>query len=316
MAEKLKLNDHESESLIFNRRMLVAGIIIGLLITCLVSWMLYLQVYRYDYFAARSDGNRLHSQYVAPNRGLIYDRNGVLLADNRPIFNLTVVRETAGDIDVALDMLRSLINLSDDEIEQYRTRQSRRPVPHTSVPVRYQLTEEEIASIAVNQHLLPGFAVEAQLVRHYPFQEMAAHALGYVSEINRDELLATTEEQSNNYRGSQQIGKTGVEKTYEELLHGTVGYETVEKNNRGQVMRVLDRTDPIPGRDVVLHLDSKLQIAATEALGDRRGAVVAIDPATGGILAMVSKPSYDPNLFVTGISRAQLSALNASGHTP
>jgi len=316
MAEKLKLNDHESESLIFNRRMLVAGILIGLLITCLVSWMLYLQVYRYDYFAARSDGNRLHSQYVAPNRGLIYDRNGVLLADNRPIFNLTVVRETADDLDVALDMLRSLINLSDDEIEQYRTRQSRRPVPHTSVPVRYQLTEDEIAAIAVNQYLLPGFAVEAQLVRHYPFQEMAAHALGYVSEINRDELLAMTEDQARNYRGSQQMGKTGVEKTYEELLHGMVGYETVEKNNRGQVMRVLDRTDPGPGRDIVLHLDSKLQIAATEALGDRRGAVVAIDPATGGILAMVSKPGYDPNLFVTGISRAQLSALNASGHTP
>src|SRR5690606_40226284 len=154
--------------------------------------------------------------------------------------------------------------------EQYRTRQSRRPVPHTSVPVRYQLTEDEIATIAVNQYLLPGCAVEAQLVRHYPFQEMAAHALGYVSEINRDEVLAMSEEQARNYRGSQQMGNTGVEKTYEDLLHGTVGYETVEKNNRGQVMRVLDRTDPIPGRDIVLHLDSKLQIAANEALGDKR----------------------------------------------
>ena len=316
MAEKFKLNDHESETLIFNRRMVVAGVFIFLLVSALVAWMVYLQVYRHDYFSARSDGNRLHSQYVSPNRGLIYDRNGELLADNRPIFNLTVVRETATDLDVSLDLLRSAINLSDDDIEQYRVRQSRRAVPHTSVPLRYQLSEEEIASIAVNQHLLPGFAVEAQLVRHYPFREIAAHALGYVSEINREELDAMTPEQVANYRGTNQIGKTGIEKTYEELLHGQVGYETVEKNNRGQVMRVLDRTDPVPGRDIVLHMDSRLQAAAERALGDRRGAVVAIDPATGGVLAMVSKPGYDPNLFVTGISRAQLTELNRSGHTP
>ncbi len=316
MAEKLKLNDHERETLIFNRRMIVAGVFIFLLISALVSWMVYLQVYRYDYFAARSDGNRLHSQFVSPNRGLIFDRNGVLLADNRPIFNLTVVRETATDLDVSLDLLSAIIDLSDDDIEQYRVRQSRRAVPHTSVPLRYQLSEEEIASIAVNQHLLPGIAVEAQLVRHYPFEDMAAHAIGYVSEINKDEMTAMSAEEAANYRGTHQIGKTGIEKTYEALLHGQVGYETVEKNNRGQVMRVLDRTDPIPGRDIVLHMDAKLQAAAAQALGDRRGAVVAIDPATGGVLAMVSKPGYDPNLFVTGISRAQLAELNRSGHTP
>jgi penicillin-binding protein 2 len=316
MAEKFKLNDHERETLIFNRRMIVAGVFIFLLISTLIAWMVYLQVYRYDYFATRSDGNRLHSQYVSPNRGLIYDRNGMLLAENQPIFNLTVVRETAVDLDVSLDLLRSVIRLSEDDVEQYRIRQSRRPVPHTSVPLRYQLTEEEMASIAVNQHLLPGIAVEAQLVRHYPLREMAAHALGYVSEINRDEMTAMSPEQAANYRGTHQIGKTGVEKTYENLLHGQVGYETVEKNNRGQVMRVLDRTDPVPGRDIVLYMDSHLQAVAEQALGENRGAVVAIDPATGGVLAMVSKPGYDPNLFVTGISRAQLSELNSSGHTP
>jgi penicillin-binding protein 2 len=316
MAEKFKLNDHERETLIFNRRMIVAGVFVFLLIGALITWMVYLQVYRYDYFAARSDGNRLHSQYVAPNRGLIYDRNGVLLSDNRPIFNLTVVRETAQGLDISLDLLRSVIDLTDDDIDQYRTRQSRRAVPHTSVPLRYQLTEEEIANIAVNQHLLPGIAVEAQLVRHYPFNESASHAIGYVSEINKNEMAAMSAEMSANYRGTHQIGKTGIEKTYEDLLHGQVGYETVEKNNRGQVMRVLDRTDPVPGRDIVLHMDAKLQVAAERALGDRRGAVVAIDPATGGVLAMVSKPGYDPNLFVTGISRAQLAELNRSGHTP
>lgn len=316
MAERFKLDDHERETRIFYRRMLVAGILIVLLLTALVGWMVNLQIYRYDYFAARSDGNRLHSQYVAPNRGLIYDSNGTLLAENRPIFNLTVVRESARDFENSLNMLRSLIKLTPEDMESYQARQDRRPVPHSSVPIRYQLNETEIASVAVNQHLLPGFAIEAQLVRHYPLNGSAAHALGYVSEINRDELRAMEEEVARNYRGTNQIGKTGVEKTYEALLHGQVGYETVEKNNRGQVTRILDRTDPVPGQDIMLHMDAELQLAAERALGDRRGAIVAIDPQTGGILAMLSKPDYDPNMFVTGISRNELNALNSSSYSP
>ncbi len=316
MAKRFNLDDHARESQIFNRRMLVAGIIIFLLMSALVVWMVNLQVVRYEYFAARSDGNRLHSQYVPPNRGLIYDRNGKLLVENRPIFNLTVVRETAADFEKSLALLRSIITLTDQDIEQYQIRQSRRPVPHTSVPLRYQLSQEEMAFIAVNQHMLPGIAVEAQLVRHYPLRETAAHALGYVAEINREEMANMDDETTRNYRGSHQIGKTGIEKTYESYLHGQVGYETVEKNNRGQVTRVLDRTDPVPGQDIMLHMDADLQIAAERALGEHRGAIVAIDPATGGVLAMVSKPGYDPNIFVTGISREQMVALNSSGHSP
>ena len=316
MAKRFNLDDHARETHIFNRRMLVAGIIILLLFCGLVSWMINLQINRYEYFAARSDGNRLHSQYVPPNRGLIYDRNGILLAENRPIFNLTVVRETAQDLDKSLELLRSIISLTEEDVEQYRVRQSRRPVPNTSVPLRYKLSQEEIAYIAVNQHLLPGIAIEAQLVRNYPLQASASHSLGYVSEINRDELSGMDEETANNYRGTQQIGKTGVEKTYENYLHGQVGYETVEKNNRGQVTRVLDRTDPIPGQAIMLHMDADLQLAAERALGDFRGAIVAIDPATGGVLAMISKPDYDPNIFVTGIGRDQLRSLNSSGHSP
>ncbi len=316
MAQRFKLDDHERETQIFNRRMLIAGIVIIAAFCILIVWLVYLQVFRYEYFAARSDGNRLHSQYVPPNRGLIYDRNGVLLAENRPIFNLTVVRETATDFDKSLELLRSIIELSDEDIDQYQIRQRRRPVPHTSVPLRFQLTQEEMAFIAVNQHLLPGIAVEAQLVRYYPLRQSASHALGYVSEIDRNELNRMDELTARNYRGTHQIGKTGIEKTYESYLHGQVGHETVEKNNRGRVTRILDRTDPIPGRDIMLHLDAELQLAAEEALGDWRGAIVAIDPATGGILAMVSKPDYDPNMFVTGISREQLRSLNGSGHSP
>lgn len=314
--QKFRLDEHKQQIQVFNRRLLVAGGFVALLVMILIGWMVNLQFYNHDYFSARSDGNRLHSQFIPPTRGLIYDRHGNLLADNRPIFNLTVVRESATDFDQSLALLRATIGLTDEDIEQYQTRLGRRSVPQSSVPLKFKLTDDEMARIAVNQHKLPGIAVEAQLLRYYPFGESAAHALGYVSEINREELQGMTEEQVRNYRGTNQMGKTGIEKTYETYLHGMVGFETVEKNNRGRVTRVLGRTDPAPGLDIQLHLDIQLQVAAEQALGERRGAIVAIDPATGGVLAMVSKPGYDPNLFVTGISRDQLSSLNRSRHSP
>ena len=309
MAEKWQVKDHESERRLVNRRLTVAGFFVGLLFLALVMKLISLQVYQYDYFATRSDDNRLHSQYVPPTRGLIYDRNGQLLADNQPIFNLTVVRELVDDIDQALDHVGSLIDLSSNDIDQFKDRLARRRVPHTSVLLRYQLSEAEMAKIAVAQHRLPGFAIEAQLVRHYPLNSLTAHTVGYVAEINRDELDDMDDLERENYGGTNHIGKTGIERTYEHLLHGQVGYETVEKNNRGQVMRVLDRTDPVAGQIITLHLDAQLQIAAEQALGDYRGAVVAIDPETGGILAMVSKPGFDPNLFVTGISSKDFNKL-------
>ena len=316
MAQKFHLDEYKRETLIFRQRMLVAAALVTLLMGILILWMINLQFINHEYYSSRSDGNRLHSQFVPPTRGLIYDRNGRLLADNRPVFNLTVVREQAAEFEQSLELLRSIIGLTDEDIERYEERQRRRAVPLSSVPLRQSLNEDEIARIAVHQHRLPGLAVEAQLARYYPYGASAAHALGYVSEINRQELQAMSEEQVRNYRGSNHIGKTGVEKTYESHLHGRVGFETVEKNNRGRVMRVLDRIDPEPGKDVRLHLDIDLQLAAEAALGDHRGAIVAIEPETGGILAMVSKPDYDPNLFVTGISREQLSAINTSRHSP
>jgi penicillin-binding protein 2 len=316
MAQKFRLDEHKQEMRIFTRRLFVASFFVALLVLILVGWMINLQFVNHEYFSERSDGNRLHSQFIPPTRGLIYDKNGNLLADNRPIFNLTVVREAAADFEQSLQILRQAINLSDEDLEQYQARLSRRAVPHSSVPLKFKLTDEQIAHIAVNQHKLPGIAVEAQLLRYYPFAESAAHALGYVSEINRAELQAMSDEQVRNYRGTNQVGKTGVEKTYEAYLHGAVGFETVEKNNRGRVTRVLGRTDPVPGLDVQLHMDIQLQVAAEEALGERRGAIVAIDPQTGGVLAMVSKPGYDPNLFVTGISRDQLAELNRNRHSP
>jgi penicillin-binding protein 2 len=302
MLGKWQLKDHESERQIFNRRLIVAAALIFLLFAALVYKLIDLQIAQYDYFSARSDGNRLHSQYVPPARGLIFDRNGELLADNQPIFNLTVVREQVEDMDATLQTISTLIRLTDDDIEQFNNRLRRNRVPYSSVPLRYVLSEEEKSKIAVNEHLLSGITIEPQFVRNYPLSDLTAHSVGYVSEINREELDSLDDVQKENYGGTNHIGKTGIERTYEDILHGTVGYEIVEKNNRGRVMRRLDRTDPVAGKNITLHLDGQLQIAAEKALGDFRGAVVAIEPSTGGILAMVSKPGFDPNLFVTGIS--------------
>ena len=309
MAGKWQLKDHEAERALFSRRLAVAGLFVLLLFAALIIKLINLQVSQYEYFSARSDGNRLHSQYVPPARGLIFDNRGQLLADNQPIFNLTIVREQVGDLEETLDYLDTLIDLSDDEREQFNNRLRRNRVPFTSVPLRYVLSEVDKSKIAVNSFKLPGIAIEPQFVRQYPFADLAAHSVGYVSEINRAELESFDEQERENYGGTNHIGKTGIERTYEDLLHGRVGYEIVEKNNRGQIMRRLDRTDPIAGKNISLYLDSQLQIVAEEALGGFRGAVVAIDPNTGGILAMVSKPGFDPNLFVTGISTKNYSVL-------
>ena len=309
MEGKWQLKDREAERRLFARRMVVASAVVVFLFAALLLKLINLQVTQYDYFASRADGNRLHSQYVPPARGLIFDRSGELLADNQPIFNLSVVQERVDDIDATLELLSSLIRLESEDVEQFRERLKRRRVPFSSIPLRYVLTEQEKARVSVNAHRLPGISIEPQFVRSYPAGDLNAHAVGYVSEINREELDAFAEDVRENYGGTNHIGKTGIERTYEELLHGEVGYEVIEKNNRGQVMRRLERTDPIAGKNLTLFLENRLQLIATEALGEQRGAVVAIDPNTGGILAMVSKPGFDPNLFVTGISNADYSRL-------
>ena len=309
MTRRWQFRDHEAERRLFNRRVALASSVIFLMLAILVAKMVNLQVVQYDYFSARSDGNRLHLQYVPPKRGLIYDRSGTLLADNFPVYNLTVVPEEVVDLDATLEFMADLVELTPDDIEEFEDQLRRSRVPYASVPLRYVLTEEEKYRVAVNGHRMPGVSMEPQLMRHYPFDALTAHSVGFVSHINQQELDALNETELENYGGTTQIGKTGVERTYERLLHGEVGYETVEKNNRGRVMRVLESTEAIAGHDIGLHMDHRLQMAAEQALGDYRGAIVAIDPATGGILAMVSKPGFDPNLFVTGISNKDYNVL-------
>ncbi len=313
MADKITLKDPAHERRLFLNRLIIGGVMSCLLIACLVARLFFLQVDQHEYYASKSDNYRIHIQPVVPNRGLIYDRNGVLLAENVPSYNLVLVREAAGDVNLVLERLRELVELTDDDIEKFHTRLKRRSVPFSSVAVRLNLSEEEIANVAVNQFRLPGVSIEAQLVRHYPLGESFAHAVGYLGSISEEELDRLDHV---NYSGTHQIGKMGVEKFYEDLLHGQVGYETVEKNARGQIMKVLDRTDPVPGQDIVLHLDSALQVAATEAMGDFRGAIVALEVESGGVLAMVSKPAFDPNLFVKGISKTDYAKLNDRVRTP
>ena len=313
MTEKIIIQDHQLERQIVLSRIIVGGEIAFLLILALIARLFFLQVNQHDYYSTKSDNYRIHVQPIVPTRGLIYDRNGTLLAENVPSFTLTLVREHAGDVDKVVDVIESLISLTEEDREKLRGRLRSRSIPYSSVPVRFNLSEEEIARISVNQFRLPGVSVEAQLVRHYPEGEIFAHSVGYLGSITEDELKAVDPV---NYSGTHQIGKQGIEKFYEDILHGQVGYQTVEKNARGQIMSVLDRTDPVPGQDIVLNLDSNIQKAAVEALGDYRGAVVAIDPETGGILALVSKPAYDPNLFVQGISRKDYASLNDPVNSP
>lgn len=313
MPQPIRLKDHERDARLVRRRVVVGAVLVVMLTLVLVARAYYLQVIQYDHHTTLAENNRIHVQPIPPTRGLIFDRNGVIIADNRPSFSLTVTRERAGDWQAVLDTLVQVLELTaeDRAIFEKRFRQGRRPFE--PVPILFELTEEQIARIAVNQFRLPGVEVTAQLVRHYPLGEHFAQSVGYVGRINEQELKKLDPV---DYSGTHHIGKTGAEKFYENVLHGEVGYEEVETNARGRVLRVLKRTEPQSGRDLTLNLDLKLQQAAEAALAGRRGAVVAIEPATGGILAMASQPSFDPNLFVTGISFKDYAALRDSIDRP
>ena len=313
MTDRYTFKDHSRERHLFLSRLVVGGSAALILLVILLARLVYLQVYEHEYYSTKSDNYRIHIQPVVPTRGLIYDRNGVLLAENKPSYTLTLVKENAQNIATSLDLIKTLVNFTPEDEEKFTNRLKRRSVPYSAVPLRFNLTEDEIANIAVNQFQLPGISIEAQLVRNYPKGDLMAHALGYVASISEEELKTLDPV---NYSGTDQMGKLGVEKFYESILHGTVGYETVEKNARGQIMKVLDHSDPIPGQDIVLNLDTELQQVVVDALGDYRGGIVALDTTTGGVLAMVSTPSFDPNLFVGGISKADYAKLNDRTETP
>ena len=312
MPQHIALKDPHRESRIYSARTVAAiALVVGLLAIILARYY-SLQITEYETYRTQSDRNRVQLQPLPPKRGLIYDRNGVLLADNRPSYILSVVRERVPDLEATLAELQTLVPVSTGDLEKFHKKLGRRR-PYEAVPLRFRLTEEERARLAVNRYRLPGVVVDAQLLRHYPHGELFSHALGYVGRINEREALILDETE---YRGSFHVGKVGVEKYYEDILHGKVGYQNVESNAHGRVLRVLERHAPTPGADLTLHLDIRVQQAAVDAMGDRRGAVVAIDPRTGGVLALVSTPGFDTNLFVNGISSANYSALRDSLDVP
>ena len=305
------IKDHIRESRLFNERAAWAVFISLLLLGCIGARLVYLQVVNYQHFATLSDGNRINIVAVPPTRGFIYDRNGVLLAQNIPSFSLEVIPEKAGNLDETIAQLRGVVAISDEDVRRFY-RQLRRKRAFNSIPLRFNLNDVEMARFAVERHRFPGVEIETRAVRHYPLGKLAVHAVGYVGRINEEELRLL----DTNYSATEFIGKTGVERFYEDLLHGAVGFKQVETNVVGRSLRELSQTPPAPGRSIHLTLDAGLQRVAEEALGDRRGAVVAIDPRNGDVLALVSMPGYDPNAFVTGIDQQSYNALQNSPDKP
>ncbi|MCA1931442.1 penicillin-binding protein 2 [Rheinheimera sp.] len=302
IKKRPSIQDPAAESQMFNQRAMF-GFAVVLICFCVVVFNQYkLQVVMHEHYMTRADGNRIKLIPQPPNRGLIYDRNGILLAENRPIHSVELIPEQVKNIPETLAELARLIEISPERQQEFlkEVKYHRRFV---SIAVKEHLTEKEVAIIAVNQHRLPGVTLEARLTRHYPFGELFTHALGYIGKINAKELAKLEEEGvSANYAASRDIGKIGLERFYESQLHGQVGFEQVEVNNRGRVIRILDSKPATSGEDLVLSIDMSLQQKARELVGNNRGAVVAMDPRDGSILAFYSNPSYDPNLFVHGIS--------------
>ncbi|WP_274878223.1 penicillin-binding protein 2 [Vibrio harveyi] len=304
-----QIRDYQAEARLFSSRAIVAFIGIVILMGLLVANMYNIQVNQFQDYKTRSNDNRIKVVPIAPNRGLIYDRNGVLLAENRPVFNLELTPEKIKDIDGTIKELQTILEITPEQIERFQ-RERKRTRRFKSVPLLTQLNENQVAVFSVNQYRFPGVEISATLKRYYPFSEVLTHVIGYVSRINdRDMQRLVREEKDANYQATRDIGKLGIEKYYEDLLHGTAGYQEVEVNSRGRVIRTLKYVPPVPGKDIVLNLDINLQLYVHQLLDGRRGSAVVLDPRDNGVLAMVSSPSYDPNAFVHGISGKAYRAL-------
>jgi penicillin-binding protein 2 len=284
----------------------------GVLLFVLIGRLAYLQILNHEHFTTLSHENRLKIVPIAPPRGSIFSREGTALAENRPSFSLTVIPENAANLDASVLELGNLLELSDEELDTF-SKQLERARRFENVTLKSDLDPEDLAVFSVNRFRFPGFRIEAGVARHYPLAEKTAHAIGYVGRISETDLESIDE---TNYSATTHIGKTGVERAREDVLHGQVGYQRVEVNAQGRILRIVERTAPVAGKDIYLTLDSSLQEEAIKALDGRRGAVVAIDPASGGILAFVSEPSFDPNEFVNGVSRSLYRTWSTSADRP
>jgi len=300
----------------FQLRLGVAGAIVLAAFALLFGRFIYLQVIQHAYYDTKAEDNRISVVPILPNRGRILDRNGVVLARNYSAYTLELTPAKIADLNGTIDALSTVV-----EIQPRDRRRFQRMMEETktldSLPIRARLTDEEVAKLTVNLYRFPGVDIKGRLFRQYPLGEMASHVVGYISRIDdRDLERIDDADLSANYKGTDHIGKTGLEQSYERELHGTTGFEQVETDAGGRGVRTLSRTAPVSGDNLSLTLDIRLQEAAERAFGDNRGALVAIDPSTGGVLAFVSRPGFDPNLFIDGIDPVNWDALNNSPDKP
>jgi penicillin-binding protein 2 len=306
------IKNSAKEMFLLKKRIFAVSIIIGVLTLALLLRLFTLQAVQHKYYTTLSKLNSLDLTPLEPRRGLIYDRNGILLAKNVPTFSLMVTPSQTKNLSQTIKEIKKIIPLKNNELQQFykQLHQYRR---FEQIPLKLKLTEEDVSKFAVNSFRFPGVSVQAKLIRQYPQGTTFAHVVGYVGRINEQELVKVN---LTNYAATNFIGKVGIEKYYEPLLHGTVGYQKVESDANGQVIRAIDTTQPIQGSDIYLTINSNLQAIAEKALANHNGSIVAIQPTTGEILAMASHPNYDPNLFVNGITTKEFKILQNDKNHP
>ncbi len=310
------LKNLQQELTRYYSRLMVGAVFVLVLTLILLMRLGYLQLFKHEHYQNLAENNRITLVPTLPNRGVIYDRNGKILADNFSGYTLEITLAKAGDLDALLKQLGELIEITPKHLRQFK-RLREESHEFETVPLKSKLTDEEVAILAANRYRLPGVDVKARLFRNYPAGESLSHVIGYIGRINDRDLDNLRESgKITNYKGGTHIGKVGLEQYYEDILHGKTGFEQMETDSAGRAVRILSQTPPVAGQDLILNLDMELQRVAEYVFGDYRGGLVAIDPNNGGVLAMVSKPGFDPNLFVDGIDPAIWKELNESTDTP
>ena len=300
----------------FRLRVLIIAIVVVIAFGLIAARLVWLQVFRHDDLAEQAESNRTAVVPIVPNRGQILDRNGVVLATNYSAYTLEITPSRVANLEQTIDALSKVVDIQPRDRRRFKKLQEESR-SFESLPIRTRLTDEEVARFAAHRYQFPGVEIKARLFRNYPFGELASHVIGYIGRINpREKERIQESEDAANYRGTDYIGKLGVEQSYEAQLHGTTGVEEIETSAGGRAVRRLASTSATPGNTVVLSIDIKLQKLVEELFGDRRGALVALDPQTGQVLALVSKPTFDPNLFVDGIDTENWQALNESIDKP
>ncbi len=310
------LNDNNRQMHQFRNRIVALGIFVLACFFILLLRFLWLQVIRYDKYAAKAEDNRVTIVPTMPERGLILDRNGVVLASNYSAYTLEITpAKIEGKLEEVIDRLASFIDISDLDRKRFKRRmeESKR---YDSIVLKAKLSDRDVARFTVQRFRFPGVEVQARTFRQYPLGKVASHAIGYISRMSQRDIDNLDEEEAENYLGTTHYGKEGIEKSYERVLHGVTGYEKMEVSASGRAVRLLESRPTVPGRNVILSIDIGLQRVIEQSLAGRRGAVVAMDPNTGEVLAYVSSPMYDPNLFVDGIDHQNWDALNNSPNRP